>query len=245
MSDGIAVENKENTRYLTKILQNIVFLGMQGLALHGDGDDKSGNFYQLRLLRALDAPSLLKWLNRSYDRHMSSTLQNEILKLLALKLRTIASDIAITGCYSILSDEATNVSNTQQLVVCIRWVTKDLEVEENFIDLVLLERAQADVIVAAVKDVLMGLSLPISNAKAQCYDGCSIMVGSKKGVVMIIKQSQPNCLLIHCYCHALNLDVGDAIKNVPVLKESLEDVYELTKLIKYSPKRQAKLTISI
>ena len=91
----------------------------------------------------------------------------------------------------------------------------------------------------------MGLSLPISNAKAQCYDGCSIMVGSKKGVVMIIKQSQPNCLLIHCYCHALNLDVGDAIKNVPVLKESLEDVYELTKLIKYSPKRQAKLTISI
>ena len=67
MSDGIAVENKENTRYLTKILQNIVFLGMQGLALHGDGDDKSGNFYQLRLLRALDAPSLLKWLNRSYD----------------------------------------------------------------------------------------------------------------------------------------------------------------------------------
>ena len=59
---------------------------------------------------------------------MSSTSQNEILKLLTLKLhRKIASDTAITGCYSILADEATDVSNTQQLVVCIRWVTKDLE----------------------------------------------------------------------------------------------------------------------
>ena len=39
----------------------------------------------------------------------------------------------------------------------------------------------------------------------------------------------------------MNLAVGDAIKNVPVLKESLEDAYELTKLIKYSPKGQAAL----
>ena len=73
MSDAIAAEKKENTRCSMKILQNVVFLGKQGLALRGDGDDKSGNFYQLVLLRALDDPSLLRWLNRSYDRHMSST----------------------------------------------------------------------------------------------------------------------------------------------------------------------------
>ena len=79
-------------------------------------------------------------MNRSYDRYMSSTSQNEILKLLTLQLlRKIARGIAITGCYGILADEATNVSNTQQLVVCIRWVTKDLEVEEDFIGLVSLE----------------------------------------------------------------------------------------------------------
>ena len=132
------------------------------------------------LLRALNGSNLLKCINRSYDRYMSSTSQNEILKLLTLQLlRKIARGIAITGCYGILADEATNVSNTQQLVVCIRWVTKDLEVEEDFIGLVSLEWAQADVIVAAIKDVLMRLSLPMNNAKAQCYDGCSTMIGSK------------------------------------------------------------------
>ena len=35
--------------------------------------------------------------------------------------------------------------------------------------------------------------------------------------------------------------MGDAVKNVPVLEESLEYAYELTKLIKYSPKCQAVL----
>ena len=164
-----------------KILQNVVFLRRQGLALRGDGNDKSGTFYQLMLLRALDDSSLLKRINRSYDRHVSSISQDEILKLLALKrLRKSASDIAITGYYSIWADEATDVSNTQQLVVCIRWVTKDLEVKEGFIGLVPLERAQADIIAAAIKDVLMRLSITICNTKAQSYDDCTTMLGSKK-----------------------------------------------------------------
>ena len=99
MSDAIAAEKKENTCCLMSILQNIVFLGRKGLALRRDGDDKSGNFYQLMLLRALNDPGFLKRVNRSYDRHMSSTSQNETLKLLCLKrLRKIASDTAITSC---------------------------------------------------------------------------------------------------------------------------------------------------
>ena len=143
----------------------LYFFLRQGLVLREDGDDKSGNSYQLMLLRALDHPNLLKWLNRSCGRHMSSTSQNEILKLLALKLLCkIASDIAVTGCYSISADGAMDVNNTQQLVVYVWWVTKDLEVEEDFIGPIPLERVQADVIAAAIKDVLMRLSLPISNA---------------------------------------------------------------------------------
>ena len=76
----------------------------------------------------------------------------------------------------------------------------------------------------------------------------------QKVIATIINQSQPNCLLINCYCHALNLAVGDAIKNVPVLKECLEGAYKLAKLINIHPnvkrlcresKKNSKLTISI
>ena len=103
-----------------KILENIVFLGKQGLAFRAESDDKTGNFYQLVLLRAKDDPALLKWIDKTYDRHVTPQTQNEILKLLALKLlRKIATDINLSGCYSILADEATDVSNTQQLVIYI------------------------------------------------------------------------------------------------------------------------------
>ena len=67
------------------------------------------------------------------------------------------------------------------------------------------------------------------------------MTGVRSGVATIIKRENPKCLLTHCYCHALNLAVGDTVKSVPLLKETLEDAYELTKLVKYSPKRQAAL----
>ena len=125
LSQHAASQKHENSHCLMKILENIIFLGKQGLAFRGDGDDQTGNFYQLVLVRAKDDPALLKWIDKTYDRHVTPQAQNEILKLLALKLlRKIASDIRLSGCYSILADEATDVSNTQQPVICIRWVTK-------------------------------------------------------------------------------------------------------------------------
>ena len=119
---------------------------------------------------------LLKWINKTYDRHITPKAQNEILKLLALKLlRKIATDIRSSGCYSILADEATDVSNTQQLVICIRWVTEGLIVEEDFIGLMALNKASAQKIAAAIKDVILRMGLSIEDAKEQCYDGYSTM----------------------------------------------------------------------
>ena len=193
-------------------------------------------------MRARVDPALLKWIDKTYDRHVTPQAQNEILKLLALKLlRKIANDIQLSRCYSILGDDATDVSNTQQLVICIRWVRKDLAVEEDFIGLMPLDKANAQNIAAAINDVILRLGLSIEDAKAQCYDGCSTMTGVRNGVAAIIKWDNPKCLLTHCYCHALNLAVGDTVKSVSLLKDTLEDTYELTKLVKYSPKRQAAL----
>ena len=156
-------------------------------------------------------------------------------------LRKIATDIRLSGCYSILAHDATDVSNTQQLVICIRWITKDLTVKEDFIGLIPLDKANTQNIAAAMKDVILRLGLSNEDAKVQCSDGCSTMTGVRNGVTAIIKRDNPKCLLTHCYCHTLNLAVGDTVKGVPLLKETLENAYELTKLVKYSPKRQAAL----
>ena len=42
------------------------------------------------------------------------------------------------------------------------------------------------------------------------------------------------------HCHSLNLAVGDTIKSIPLLKDTLDMSYDITDLIKKSPKREAE-----
>ena len=44
----------------------------------------------------------------------------------------------------------------------------------------------------------------------------------------------------HCYGHSLNLAASDTIKICTVLNKAVDIMYEMSKLIKHSPKRDAK-----
>ena len=88
------------------------------------------------------------------------------------------------------------------------------------------------------KDVLLRKNLTIQDARRQCYDGCSTMTGTKNGVAAQIKKLNEKCLLMQCL--SLNLAVGDTIKNIPLLKDTLDMAYEVTKLIKKSSKSEAE-----
>jgi len=48
-------------------------------------------------------------------------------------LRDIVKNIQLAEIFSILGDETGDISNTEQLVFCVRWVDDDLEVHEDFI----------------------------------------------------------------------------------------------------------------
>ena len=63
------------------------------------------------------------------------------------------------------------------------------------------------------------------------------MSGAKSGVAKTFLDEEPRALYTHCYGHALNLACGDTIKQCKILKDGLETTYELTKLVKKSPKR--------
>lgn len=67
------------------------------------------------------------------------------------------------------------------------------------------------------------------------------MSGSQNGVAVQIKQKGSHIFYTHCYAHSLNLAVGDTMKNCLSLKDTIDNTYELTKLVKMSPKRDAKV----
>ena len=63
------------------------------------------------------------------------------------------------------------------------------------------------------------------------------MSGAKSGVAKQISAKEPRAVYTHCYGHALNLAVGDTIKQIKLLRDSMDTTFEMSKLVKYSPKR--------
>ena len=85
------------------------------------------------------------------------------------------------------------------------------------------------------------MNLRLEDARGQCYDGASAMSGCKKGVATVIKSINEKCLFTHCYGHALNLAVGDCIRNEKLLAETFDTIKEVCNLVKKSPKRDTHL----
>ena len=127
------------------------------------------------------------------------------------------------------------------MVVALRWVDDELSVHEEFIGLYDVATIEATSLVHVIKDTLLRLNLPMAKVRGQCYDGASNMSGKRHGVAKLIQDEEPRATFTHCYGHSLNIAAGDTIKMNKVMKSSLETTHEITKLVKYSPRRQALL----
>ena len=56
-----------------------------------------------------------------------------------------------------------------------------------------------------------------------------------------IKSDEPSAVFTHFYGHCINLAASDSMKTSRIMKDALETTHEITRLIKYSPKRNEKL----
>ena len=74
------------------------------------------------------------------------------IQIMALNmLRKIARNIQQAKFYSVMGDEAADISNKEQLVLCIRQVDDDLQVHEDFIGIHKIPNTTADDIVKVIK----------------------------------------------------------------------------------------------
>ena len=95
----------------------------------------NGNFSQLLALLSRDDQQLSTWLKKKGDKYTGHDMQNEILQIMALRiLRELAANIQSTK-FTIMVDETTDVSTTEQVVIVLRWVDQNLEVHEDFFGL--------------------------------------------------------------------------------------------------------------
>ena len=232
-------EKEQNRKMLMKIVSSLKYLARQGLPIRGDGNEIDSNFTQLLKLKGEDDPSILDWLERKANKYTSPEVQNDLLKVMGtLVRRKISDSLQQSPFVSIMLDETTDISNRQQATVVIRRIDGNLEVFEEFFGLSPVPSADANTLTGLTKDALCLAGLPLSKLRGQCYDGAASMKGARTGVAKQISDEEPRAIYMHCYGHSINLAVNDAIKQSKQVKSALEVTHEITKLIKYSPRRE-------
>ena len=235
-----AREKDCNCKYFLHILSCIKYLVRQGLAIRGDGDERDSNFFQLLKARGNNDIDFMQWLEKKKIKYTSHDIQNEIVKLMALYvLRNMSQILQDSPFLTLIMDETTDVSNKEQVVIVMRRVSESFEVHEEFLGLYEVSSIDASTLTTVAKDVFARMNLPISKLRGQCYDGASTMKGVRSGVASQILAEEPRAVYTHCYGHSLNLAVNDVFKIIKVIKDALGVTHEVTKLIKYSPKREA------
>lgn len=138
-----------------KILLSVRYLAWQGLALRGDGDKQDGNFLQLLKLKGEDDPMMIDWLKQKANKYTSHQNQNDILKIMAMHiLREVATCLQQSPFITLMTDETTDISNSEQSTIIFRWVSEDFEVNEEFLGVYQVLSIDAETLTAAAKDAL-------------------------------------------------------------------------------------------
>ena len=238
INSQIAQQQSLRRQGLLVQLRAIVYLTRQGIALRGHSESE-GNLPQLLKMWGKDNEVIANWLRENkYSSHQSV---NELIEILGNNLlrQLIKNMKDVTGptWFAIITDEATDVVNSEQLNLSIRWISDEYEACEDPIGLVLLPDTKAKTIFEIIKDILIRCDLPIAMCRGQAYDGAANMQGRRNGVATRISEEQPAAIPVHCCAHSLNLCLQDTGRKLVCIRDALEICREIANLIRLSPKR--------
>ena len=134
LNTQVEVDQKFHREMLLKQLSTLQFLLRQGLAIRGH-EELEGNLQQLLLLLCEDWPQLRQWIESK--KYLPPEIVNELICSMAHQvLRGILQDVREAGVFSIIADEATDVSNKEQLCLSLRWVDDSLAIHETPVEFI-------------------------------------------------------------------------------------------------------------
>ncbi|XP_028061118.1 zinc finger MYM-type protein 1-like [Camellia sinensis] len=184
--------------------QRLVFRG------HDESENSSnqGNFLELlkfladhnedvKVVTLSNAPQNLKL--------TSPDIQKGIVNVAAFEtINVIIRDFG-DALFSILIDEARDISIKEQMGVVIRYVDKKGQVIEHFLGIEHVANTNAPSLKQAMENLFSRLGLSISRLQGQGYDGTSNMQSEFNGLKTLILKENPYAYYVHCFAHQLQL----------------------------------------
>ena len=247
---------RKNREKLGPIIKTVMFCGRMGLPLRGHRDfgslefnstielqnniDRSeGNFRNLLKLRMDAGDQIIKnhletaGANATY---ISWGIQNEILEICnKIIIKKLVTEVNAAKAFVVLADETTDVSNKEQLTLCVRYVHNN-KLHEKFLQFVEIKSLTGEALALSIIGSLEALGLNLKSLCGQGYDGAAAMSGHIKGAQKIISDKFPAATYVHCAAHNLNLCLSGS-SNVVEIRNSL-GVIEKCYAFFNTPKRE-------
>ncbi|XP_060855231.1 zinc finger MYM-type protein 1-like [Metopolophium dirhodum] len=221
-----------NRKRLLPIVECIILCGKQEIALRGHRDfgpidftsasaKNEGNFREILKYKVKDDDCIRSFLESdSRNKYLSPRIQNEIIAICGdVLLKKIVEKINASKCFSVLADETTDISVTEQLTICVRYLSgtgNDVQINEDFIMFVEIHSLTGVDLASAILNGLNVSGINCDFLYGQGYDGAANMSGQFKGVKSIIQAKYPKALYVHCVAHSLNLAVSSACDLQPI-----------------------------
>lgn len=213
----------KNRHYLKTILEVLLVCSQQEIALRGHRESTKslnrGNFLEILNLIASHDEIIKERLTHGPRNaiYTSPIIQNELLHIMGEMVQSIiCCKIHDAGLFSILVDEAKDISKKEQLTFVLRCIDpKEATIHEYFLTFVEATSLDAKGLTQYIVDTITKHQLDLTCIVSQGYDGASVMSGNCSGVQTRLKEFAPHAIYIHCHAHILNLVLVDSVKAVP------------------------------
>jgi len=129
-----------------------------------------------RILQQIEVTFWNSWI--SSTNYCTKDSQNDLLDSAASVIKkTIIGEVQQSGMYAVIVDEARDISKSEQMSVCLRYVDGH-EIKGRFLTFVTLRNdLSAEALATAIANALQSSGLNLKLCASQCYDGASVMSG--------------------------------------------------------------------
>jgi hypothetical protein len=107
--------------------------------------------------------------------------------------------------FSLLIDEAADVSDKEQMAIVLRYLNKQGLIIESLVGVVHVKETSAICLMEALQKLFTDIGLSIKQVRGQCYDGASNMRCEFNGLKAKILQANKLAYYVHCFAHQLQL----------------------------------------
>ena len=202
-------EKRKNRLRLKGTIDVVRWLTYQACALRGHDESSNsknrGNFLELLKLLAFYNDDLANViLNAPYNsKYTSSDIQQEVLSILANKVRRYIREEVGDSWFCVMVDESRDESKKEQMAIVLRFVDAKGVIRERFLDLVHVEDTVAATLKASLWNRLLNHKFDTGKIRGQGYDGASNMSGEWNGLQALVRQYSPYAYYVHCFAHRL------------------------------------------